>query len=221
MRLNTLPRDVLRVEYQAVRLPLQVVEQQILTRYLPDDAPLRLAFERAVGSLDEYAGRVLDDEAIQRRGEALRRRSDTLARASELEHRAQRRRIEAADEVAATTAQAADKRAEASRAQQAGVAKARQEEQAGKRSVAAQAQARAAAGAQQADNQAERRLESGDAALAATEQRIDRQERQAAAQPKAKLKAAVDEQSKADRHRDTADRLDEQVRKEREQRRNT
>jgi len=74
MNLTTVPRNIAKLEYSAVRLPLTVLESRVFARYLPDESPIRLGLERFLGSLDGAAGRLLGDEAITRRGEALSRR---------------------------------------------------------------------------------------------------------------------------------------------------
>ena len=132
MKLSTLPRGAAKLEYAAVRAPLSVVERQIVTRYLPDDAAMRLGFERLLGSLDTFAGKLLDDETITRRGQALARRSDLIEKATQLEAKAEQRKAQADEELEASTKQAAKDRQDAERKRQANVVAARRKEQADK-----------------------------------------------------------------------------------------
>ncbi|MCW2613782.1 MAG: putative translation initiation factor, family protein, partial [Frankiales bacterium] len=79
MNVLTVPKKAAALEYSLLRLPATLVESQVVVRFLQDDSALRLGFERALGSLDEKAGRLLGDQALTARGSALRRRSDALA----------------------------------------------------------------------------------------------------------------------------------------------
>ncbi len=73
MDLTTVTRCLGRLEYEAVRLPFGLLEDLFVARYWDEDAPIRVGFEQWLGSLDEFAGRLLDDEEMRRRGQALRR----------------------------------------------------------------------------------------------------------------------------------------------------
>ena len=76
MNALTIPRAVAGAEYTVIRLPLSVLETHVMERYLPEESPVRLGFERALGTLDATIGRVLSDPELNRRGAALARRSD-------------------------------------------------------------------------------------------------------------------------------------------------
>jgi hypothetical protein len=73
MDLTTVTRTIARLEYAVVRLPFGLLEDCVVTRYWDEDAPIRDGFEYLLGSLDEFAGQLLDDEEICRRGQALKR----------------------------------------------------------------------------------------------------------------------------------------------------
>ena len=73
MDLTTVARCLGRLEYEAVRLPFGLLEDLFVAPYWDEDAPIRIGFEQWLGSLDEFAGRLLDDEEMRRRGQALRR----------------------------------------------------------------------------------------------------------------------------------------------------
>jgi hypothetical protein len=101
MILSTVPRNIARLEYSAVRLPLTLLEEHVVARYWDDDAVLRLGFERFLGSLDEIAGRLLADDDLARRGLALMLRPEYQAMSDERAGRAQARRLQAEAELAA------------------------------------------------------------------------------------------------------------------------
>jgi len=48
MNVATVPMAMLRVPYAIVRMPLQLTENLLMSR-LPEDASLRLVFERTLG----------------------------------------------------------------------------------------------------------------------------------------------------------------------------
>ncbi|MFC9790471.1 hypothetical protein [Rhodococcus sp. NPDC127528] len=68
------PMGFLRVPYEAMQFPLQLIEDFGIS-HLNQDATLRLAFERLLVDLDATAGRLLDDSAATARASALRQRS--------------------------------------------------------------------------------------------------------------------------------------------------
>lgn len=74
-----LPRSIVKLPYAAARLPFTLLEDLVVARYWDQDAPARVGFERWLGSLDLFAGRLLADEEITRRGQALLRPSGHLA----------------------------------------------------------------------------------------------------------------------------------------------
>jgi Carbohydrate-binding module 48 (Isoamylase N-terminal domain) len=94
MSLITIPRRVAKLEYSAVRLPFALVGRHVVGRYWDDEAGVRRNFERLLGSLDQFAGRLLGDEDISRRGHALRRRTEFAAMAREHGRKAQARRAQ-------------------------------------------------------------------------------------------------------------------------------
>lgn len=70
---RAVPRNLARLPYAAARLPLTVLDERVVARYWGQHAPVRVGFERWLGSLDVLAGRLLADEDISRRGLALMR----------------------------------------------------------------------------------------------------------------------------------------------------
>jgi hypothetical protein len=78
----TVPRSMVKLQYTVVRLPLALVEDYVVARYWDEGAPARVAFERWLGSLDLFAGRLLDDDEISQRGRVLMRQTTDLAHVS-------------------------------------------------------------------------------------------------------------------------------------------
>jgi hypothetical protein len=84
MSFADLSRTVLRVQYQITRIPLQLVEEQLVAR-LDSDARLRLFYERSLEALDAVAGTVLDSPRLAQRGATKIERSEKLMRAADLD----------------------------------------------------------------------------------------------------------------------------------------
>jgi len=102
MNLFAMSRSMARLEYTAVRLPLTLLDERIVSRYWHDQGLSRLGFQRFLGSIDELAGWLLADDDISRRGQALTRRTWHLAVADEPGSGLQggcRERVERADGV--------------------------------------------------------------------------------------------------------------------------
>jgi hypothetical protein len=74
-----LPRSIVKLPYTAARLPFTLLEDFVIARYWDQNAAARVSFERWLGSLDLFAGRLLADDEITRRGQALMRPSGYLA----------------------------------------------------------------------------------------------------------------------------------------------
>jgi Carbohydrate-binding module 48 (Isoamylase N-terminal domain) len=115
MVLSTVPRRIAKLEYSVVRLPFSLLLEHVVTRYWDEEARLRLGFERFLGSLDGFAGRILADNDICRRGQARMRRAEFPAIAGQLDTNARARRAQADEKLQAEQAQArqARERAEA------------------------------------------------------------------------------------------------------------
>lgn len=219
MIITAVPRAVLQLQYHAVRLPIMVVHTRILGRYLPEDSPLRLSFERVLGSLDSTAGRLLADQTLQQRGTAMRQHAAVRTAAAQLEHVAQRRRGQAEQQLTAVTEDTAGRRKQAQRNLRDDIAETLRDEEADKRQVAEQVQARVEAETNQTLAAGGERLAALDEQRIAAQARIDTREQQATAQPKEALKAAGNEKSDADQRRGDADRLNHLAANERNQRR--
>lgn len=218
MNALTVPRKAAALEYSLLRLPVTLIESQLVTRFLEDDSALRLGFERALGTLDETAGRVLADEQLIRRGNALRRRSDVLANAARLEEQAAQRKAEADAELQADEQRVAAERKQAEKTRREGVRSATATERAEKKRVAAQAKAREQAEKQRIEQETGIKVQVASAQADAQEARIDAVERDATAAPKAQLSQATQEKAAANQQRAKAERLEGLVDAEREKR---
>ena len=81
------PRDVAKQQYANVRRSLTDFEERVVARYWDEDTPARMSFGRLLGSLDRFAGWLLDDAEISRRGKDLMRQGGYPASHAELESR--------------------------------------------------------------------------------------------------------------------------------------
>ena len=163
MSVADLSRSVLRVQYQIARFPLQLIEEQLVTR-LDSEAPLRLFYERSLGALDAVAGNVLGVPALARRGATKIARSDKLMRAADLDAEADAT-IAQADSELKDAREAATQVVEDARAEKARVAKqAHDIAEERKRAARETADQRANAAEKQADEAAAQRKGAADAA---------------------------------------------------------
>ena len=126
-------RDIARLEYSAVRLPLTLLEKRVVARYWDEEAILRLGFEKFLGSLDGLAGRLLADNDLSRRGQALLMRTGHLANADGHDAQAQLRLMRADEELETERATARRARDQATAEMDAQVTAAYQQEQEAKR----------------------------------------------------------------------------------------
>ena len=90
MRVRTIPWVILRTQYRLGRVPIRILEQQLVARMGPE-APVLLLFERAIGALDAAVGVVLADGALEGEGVARIERAAELEEAAHLDEIAARR----------------------------------------------------------------------------------------------------------------------------------
>ena len=217
----TVPKRAAVLEYSLLRLPATVLQKQVVVRFLQDDSALRLGFERALGSLDEKAGRLLDDQALITRGSALRRRTDVLADAARLEESAAQRTADA--DLQQEQARVAAERTQAEKTRRDGLKKAAAAKTAANKRVAAasaarekaetariQAEAEAKADAAKVKADAAKTKADADAAKVkadadAAKVKADAEEKAVPAAPKAPLATAIEEKADADEQRAKAD----------------
>ncbi|QIX53938.1 hypothetical protein [Rhodococcus sp. DMU1] len=78
MGLLTLPGVMARFGYGLIRLPLQLVDDLVLSRALGADDPIRLAFDRALIGSDRLAARLLHDPTCALRAANLGERRTAI-----------------------------------------------------------------------------------------------------------------------------------------------
>jgi len=140
VKMIAVPRAVLQLQYEAVRLPIVVLDAWVLGRYLAEESGLRLSFERVLASCDTAAGWLLDDRTLRQRA-ALRQRTAALTRAAQLAADGPHRRGQA-EQQPTTAPRLTGRRARAQRDHLDDVAEAWGDEEAGWRRVAEQTDAR-------------------------------------------------------------------------------
>jgi hypothetical protein len=206
MRFADLSRTVLRVQYQIARIPLQLLDEQLVAR-LDSDARLRLIYQRSLGLLDAVVGNVLGSPTLAQRGVAKIERTDKLMRAADLDAEANAT-IDQANSKLRDVRAAAAKATEDARAETGQAAKHAQDAaDERKREARETADQRAAAAKKQADDSAAIRKGAADAAKRVQHNVIRAHEKLAEADAQAKLDDAQDNRGVATRKRARANRL--------------
>lgn len=208
MSVLTLPRTVVGLEYKAIRYPAQLLETKVVAVRLAEDNPVRLGYERFLGTLDTTAGKLLADEALSDRGRVLTRRVEVLGKAIALETKAAERKAQADAELRATNEQAAQEKARIQREHEQTAARLKAERDAEAQAVERKAEAR-----KRADDKAI--VDSSQAIIAAERDRLDAQKAKIEARvatqtaaPKAELKTAGKNAQAAAEKRADAERLE-------------
>lgn len=207
MNIITIPITLLRVQYKIVRFPLQLIEDQLMSR-MPIESPARLMYERTLGVLDGTVGRALGDHDAERRGDALTKRSDALAQAVELEEKAERTEAEADASLESRRKQVHDEHAAAREVKQRDVEQARRREGERRQAAERDAERRKQVAKKRADQLAAQRTRAVEAEHRAEQARLRQAEKRAAAPAKAQLKDAADKQDEAADKRARADRVE-------------
>jgi hypothetical protein len=213
-----LTRAVLKVQYHIARVPLNLIEEQLVAR-LDADARLRLIYQRSLGALDAVAGNVLGSPRLAQRGANKIEASDKLMRAADLDAQANATIAQAGSELrdSRRAATQAVKDAHAEKAQEAKQARDTAEER--KRAAREDADQRAAAAKEQADETAAQRKGAADAAKRLEHSVIRAGEKLAEVDAQAKLDDAQDKRGVAARKRAGADRLEDLADEEKAKRR--
>lgn len=204
----SLPRRVLRLQYNIARLPLQVFEATVVSR-LDGQGQVRSTYEQVVGSLDGTVGALLGDSDLARRGEKMRTAAAELAKATELEARARKERADAArrtqQRVDTATADAAKAREKA----EADLEEAADHEIDAKVQAGKQAAARLEDRKGRADEIADRRIEAAEAEREAKLDEVERRVEEKKAPRKKELDEAARKLEEAEAKREDAERLDD------------
>lgn len=77
---SAVPRSIAKLQYAAARLPFTLLDEFVVARFWGQNTPVRVGFERWLGSLDLLVGRLLADDEISLRGLALMRPTEDPAR---------------------------------------------------------------------------------------------------------------------------------------------
>ncbi len=217
MKISDVPFAIMRLQYRAARVPLQIVEEQVVAR-LNNESPARLIYERSLGALDVTVGNLLGDERIAERGAALAERSEALRLAAELEAEAGAGVREAGQEFKARREDANRQQQNAQATKQKTVQESRQQAQTRKREAVKNAADRAAAQKKQADSAASQRTAAVENAKKTEQSHISAAEKTVTKAAQAKLEDAHDKRSEAAALRSDADRVTELAEVEKEKR---
>ena len=208
MEITDVPFAVLRFQYQLARIPLQLIEEQVVAG-MSSEAPTRLFYERWLGGLDATVGKMLGDPDLEKRGAALIERSDALRRAAQLDATATQNQEQAADELKVKRAKAIEDQKDARTVTERDVEEARTAAEERTGAAAAAAQKRSAAAKQQADELTAQRLTSAEAAQRDEQAKITAAEHKATAAAESTLDEAQAKHSDAASKRAQADQVEE------------
>lgn len=208
MKISDVPFAILRLQYRAARLPLQLLDEQVVVRLAPE-SPARLFYERSFGALDVTVGNLLDDPEVARRGAALAERSDALRLAAELEAQAGAEVRTADRNFKGQREAAARQRQNAKATKNETVEKSREQAQQRKRAAAQQATERANTAQERADKTAAHRAGAVESAKRVEEAQIGAAEKAATKAAQSKLQDAQEKRSEAASTRAEADRVEE------------
>jgi len=217
MSIMTIPRTILRFQYQFVRLPLQLIEERVVSR-MDAEAPARLAYERSLGVLDATVGNALGDARLKRTGASMAKRSDELARAARLEAAANEELQRADEELKSSRQDVVGEVRDARAAKEQAVEDAAAAAEKRKRAATEAAQKRAGATKKEADDIAARLKSSAEAAKRNDEQRINAAQKRVTDAADATLDDAKAKKDEAQAKRADADRLEQLADVEKEKR---
>lgn len=218
MNLIEVPRTVLRLQYQIIRIPLQLLEDRVVSR-LETEAPARLLYERSLGALDAAIGNALGDRRLAHDGVVLAERSAARGRAAQLEAEAEAEQRQADQRLRAVHDEAVQERQDAHSAKQEAVSGALEEADERQRSAAADAKKQADAAQRRAAEDAARKKESVEAAKRRELDQIRAAEKTVTDDAQSKRDAARTKRADAADKRATADRVENLADAERQQRR--
>jgi hypothetical protein len=207
MRITDVPFAFLRFQYQFVRYPLQLIEDQVIVR-MDSEAPGRLLYERSFGTLDATVGSVLGDSELARRGSAFVERSEALGWAARLDRAATRKKMHADERLAAKRDQAVKDREKARATRQHEDDDARAALDKRKRAAVVEGQNKATDGKKRAEEVAARRTASILVNKREKQFKVREAEQAAAAAAGAELSDAQQKRRGASDMRSRADRLE-------------
>lgn len=218
MKISDVPFAILRLNYRAARLPLQIVEEQVVAR-LDTESPARLIYERSLGALDVTVGNLLGAPDIAERGAALAERSEALRLAAELDAEADAEVREAGQNFTARREAASRQRQNAQETKEKTKQEARQQAESRKRDAARNAADRAANVKERADKAASQRTAAVENAKQTEQAHIGAAEKAVTKAAQAKLDDAREKRSDVVTTKIEAERVSELVDAEKENRR--
>jgi hypothetical protein len=218
MKIAEIPFAVLRFQYQIARLPLQLIEDQVVAR-LRSEGPARLLYERSFGALDATVGKLLGDPQLEKRGAALVERSHALSKAAQLDATATRNREQADAELEATHDEVVTDINEARDATRRRAVEARTNAEQRKRAADEAAEKRTVAAKKQADEAAAQRQKAAETVKRQEEAKIGAAEQRATKAAESKLDDAQAKRSEAASKRAQADRVEQLANIEKQKRR--
>jgi len=207
MDVLTVPKTIASLEYTALRLPLTLVETQVVARLFGEESGVRLGFEKALGTVDMTVGRWIGDDRRATRGAALSRRAEVLAKAVRLEQKAATRKEQATSELHEAREAADQRRKQADRRAHVDVQAVRTEQKSETRAAEQKAQATASARRTTVEQERKAKLDSEQRRLDSQVSSIDKRTSARAAAPKAQLDDAVKASKGAAKQKQTAARL--------------
>lgn len=208
MTITDLPFAVLRLQYRLARTPLQLFESSVISR-MDTEAPRRLLFERAVGSIDATVGSLLRDRDLEQSGITRIERAVELAEAARLDEVAEQQRRQAADELRRKREEAAAAPRKAREGAQERVQDARAQAEQGKRQAAENVAKRTSQAKEQIDQTAEQRKQAAEKTKQNAQNRSRAAEKAEVKVAEAQLDGAADKRSAAVGARAHADKLED------------
>jgi hypothetical protein len=213
-------RTLLQLPYRAARTPLTLFDTALVRR-LPKESAPRLTFERILGSIDEIAGRLLDNDGIEQRGTKLRERAEKLGHAMELEQQAASRRNAAGDTLRSAKEKAGALHDEAQQRTREGLRAAADTERKGKQTAAKRADELADTAKERVDQAAADRLAAVEHDRNQTEKQAAAREERATEKAKEDLHQVAQQRTDAAERRADADQLSELVDAKKDSRQNS
>lgn len=208
MTITDFPFAVLRLQYRIARTPLQLFESSVISR-MDTEAPRRLMFERAVGSIDATVGNLLRDRDLEQSGITRIERAVELAEAARLDEVADQKKRQAGDELKEKRDQAVAAPQKAREEAKERVQEARAEAEQGKRQAAENVAKRTSQAKEQIDQSAQQRKQNAEKAKQNVQNRSRAAEKAEVKVAEKQLDDAADKRSAAVGARAHADKLED------------
>lgn len=207
MSVLDIPRSILRFQYRIVRIPLDLFESNVVQTW-STEAPARLAYERAVGTLDHKVGKILGDAEVRDRGQDKVDRVDNIGLAKTLDEQADAAETEAKTKLETARRTAEQERDAAAKSAREAAENARAEAEQRKAEAEEEADRKAAAKKKQADDAAAARVKAAEDAERKQKEQIDRVEKAASAPAESELADAAERQEEAEDKKEEAARIE-------------